>query len=52
MRNLGAIGDKKTENEVLLIEHDIPHHEFSPAVRACLPSQPWQIAEAVIKNLF
>ncbi|CAD5118185.1 DgyrCDS6913 [Dimorphilus gyrociliatus] len=50
VRNLGAIGDKKTENEVLLIEHDIPHHQFSTAVRACLPSLPWSITEEDLKQ--
>ena len=28
MRKLGPIGDKDTENEVLLLEHDVPHGEF------------------------
>ena len=25
VRKLGPIGDKETENEVLLLEHDVPH---------------------------
>ena len=27
---LGKVGDKKTENEVLLLEHDVKHDPFSP----------------------
>ena len=37
VRALGKIGDKATENEVLLLEHDIPHSSFSEAVMDCLP---------------
>ena len=47
VRNLGAIGDKSTENEVLLLEHDIPHHKWSEAVLDCLPKLPWVITEEV-----
>ena len=47
MRKLGAIGDKDTENEVLLLEHDIPHSTFSEAVLNCLPKLPWSITEEV-----
>ncbi|TRY61520.1 hypothetical protein TCAL_13903 [Tigriopus californicus] len=43
VRALGPIGDKATENEVLLLEHDIPHSKFSEAVLACLPELPWVI---------
>ena len=43
IRALGPIGDKSTENEVLLLEHDIPHSTFSEAVMDCLPTLPWQI---------
>lgn len=45
VRELGVIGDKETENEVLLIEHDVPHHTFSAAVLADLPQLPWKISE-------
>ncbi|CAG0895756.1 unnamed protein product, partial [Cyprideis torosa] len=45
VRSLGSIGDRKTENEVLLIEHDIPHSTFSSAVLECLPRMPWVITE-------
>ena len=37
------MGDKSTENEVLLLEHDIPHSRFSEAVLSCLPELPWTI---------
>ena len=43
VRSLGPIGDKATENEVLLLEHDIPHSTFSEAVLDCLPELPWII---------
>lgn len=43
VRALGKIGDKDTENEVLLLEHDVPHSNFSEAVLSCLPKLPWVI---------
>jgi len=45
VRALGKLGDKATENEVLLLEHDIPHSKFSDAVLDCLPQMPWTITE-------
>ncbi|XP_041467167.1 exosome complex exonuclease RRP44-like [Lytechinus variegatus] len=45
VRNLGAIGDKETENEVLLLEHDVPHLPFSEAVLSFLPKLPWTITK-------
>ena len=47
VRNLGAIGDKDTENEVLLLEHDVPHLPFSEAVLSFLPKLPWTITKEV-----
>jgi exoribonuclease R len=47
VRALGEIGDKDTENEVLLLEHDVPHSKFSEAVLSCLPKLPWVITENV-----
>jgi len=41
VRALGDIGDKETENEVLLLEHDIPHTAFSQRVLNCLPTADW-----------
>ncbi|XP_013415893.1 exosome complex exonuclease RRP44 [Lingula anatina] len=50
VRKLGTIGDKETENEVLLLEHDIPHVPFSTAVLNCLPKLPWLITEEDVKK--
>jgi len=36
---LGEVGDKATETEMLLLEHDVPYLPFSPAVNACLPAE-------------
>lgn len=47
MRKLGAIGDKETENEVLLLERDVPHLPFSAAVQKDLPIMPWNITDEV-----
>ena len=51
VRKLGNVGDKETENEVLLLEHDIPHAGFSEAVLNCLPKLPWEITKEV-RNFF
>lgn len=45
VRALGKIGDQATENEVVLLEHDIPHSQFSKEVLSCLPKLPWIITE-------
>lgn len=47
VRALGTIGDKETENQVLLLEHDVPHSMFSRAVLDCLPPEgnDWTIPE-------
>ena len=42
MRVIGEEGERKTEDEVILLEHEIPFEEFSPAVLACLPKMPWE----------
>lgn len=47
IRALGNVGDKETENEVLLLEHDVPHSRFSDAVLSFLPKMPWTISENV-----
>ena len=47
MKNLGEVGDKETETEVLLLEHDVPHQAFSQAVLSFLPKMPWSITEMV-----
>ncbi|XP_035719355.1 exosome complex exonuclease RRP44-like isoform X1 [Vespa mandarinia] len=48
VRALGNIGDKETENEVLLLEYDVPHSRFSDVVLSFLPKMPWTIPENVI----
>lgn len=47
VRALGPLGDKETENEVLLLEHDVPHSRFSKEVLSCLPQMPWTISDEV-----
>lgn len=49
-KNLGEVGDKETETEVLLLEHDVPHQPFSQAVLSFLPKMPWSITEKDMKN--
>lgn len=52
VRCLGGVGDKDTENEVLLLEHDVPHSNFSEAVLSFLPKMPWTITEEVFEYIF
>ncbi|XP_037070638.1 exosome complex exonuclease RRP44-like [Pollicipes pollicipes] len=49
-RDLGKIGTKSAENEVLLLEHDVPHSHFSDGVMACLPRLPWEITPQDVAN--
>uniref|UniRef100_W5JZ17 Protein DIS3 homolog n=1 Tax=Astyanax mexicanus TaxID=7994 RepID=W5JZ17_ASTMX len=49
VRNLGGAGDKDTETEVLLLEHDVPHQPFSQTVLSFLPKMPWGITEEDLK---
>ncbi|KAI1724898.1 RNB domain-containing protein [Ditylenchus destructor] len=42
IRVIGTEGEQETEDEVILLEHEIPHAEFSPAVMACLPVEDWK----------
>uniref|UniRef100_A0A8C0J9T6 Protein DIS3 homolog n=1 Tax=Chelonoidis abingdonii TaxID=106734 RepID=A0A8C0J9T6_CHEAB len=49
VKNLGSAGDKETETEVLLLEHDVPHQPFSQAVLSFLPKMPWSITEEDMK---
>lgn len=37
VRQLGRTGDRATETEAILLEHDVAHADFTPAVLACLP---------------
>lgn len=50
VRKLGTIGDKETENEVLLLEHDVPHSNFSEAVLSYLPKMPWGITDEDLEH--
>ncbi|EDW83411.1 uncharacterized protein Dwil_GK22331 [Drosophila willistoni] len=43
VRSLGPLGDMATENEVILLEHDVPHCKFSEEVLSFLPQMPWTI---------
>lgn len=45
VRSLGPIGDRETENEVLLLEHDVPNYPFPQSVLDCLPTLPWIISD-------
>jgi exosome complex exonuclease DIS3/RRP44 len=44
-KTLGDIGDKDTETQVLLIEHDIPTAAWSQSVLACLPKDEHNILQ-------
>uniref|UniRef100_A0A7N6B101 Exosome complex exonuclease RRP44 n=1 Tax=Anabas testudineus TaxID=64144 RepID=A0A7N6B101_ANATE len=51
VRSLGSAGEKETEQEVLLLEHDVPHQAFSQAVLSFLPKMPWAITpEDMVKR--
>uniref|UniRef100_A0A1A7Y0C5 Exosome complex exonuclease RRP44 n=1 Tax=Iconisemion striatum TaxID=60296 RepID=A0A1A7Y0C5_9TELE len=51
VRSLGGAGEKETEQEVLLLEHDVPHQAFSQAVLSFLPKMPWGITpEDMVKR--
>ncbi|XP_028278895.1 exosome complex exonuclease RRP44 [Parambassis ranga] len=51
VRSLGGAGEKDTEQEVLLLEHDVPHQAFSQAVLSFLPKMPWSITpEDMVKR--
>jgi exosome complex exonuclease DIS3/RRP44 len=50
VRILGSVGDKETENEVLLLEHEVPHQPFPQAVLNDLPAMPWVISDEELKT--
>ncbi|CAH0546129.1 unnamed protein product [Brassicogethes aeneus] len=50
VRALGKIGQQSTENEVVLLEHDVPHSQFSEEVLSCLPKLPWLITDDDVKK--
>jgi len=37
VRQLGPVGDRATETEAILLEHDVAHADWTPQVLACLP---------------
>ena len=47
VRQIGRIGDKAAETEMVLHEFGVPHEAFSPAVMACLPDKDWHITEQI-----
>lgn len=47
VRSLGKIGERDAENEVILLEHDVPHSKFSDEVLGCLPKETWTISATV-----
>lgn len=42
VRSLGVAGERATETEVILLEHDVAYADFTPQVMACLPSADWR----------
>ena len=50
IRVIGNTGERATETEVLLIEHDIPSNDFSAEVMACLPPPTWSADEEFPKE--
>jgi len=39
---IGEIYNTDTESEVILLEHDVPHYQFSQSILSCLPQKDWQ----------
>lgn len=50
IRTIGPVGNKQAETEVILLEHDVPFQPFTEAVRACLPSPSWAVADQQIEE--
>ncbi|KAF0975975.1 hypothetical protein FDP41_005302 [Naegleria fowleri] len=42
---IGEIYNTDAESEVILLEHDVPHYQFSQSVMNCLPDKDWQPSE-------
>ncbi|KAL9648476.1 hypothetical protein ABK040_014096 [Willaertia magna] len=40
---IGEIYDKDAESKVILLEHDVPHYQFSQAIMECLPNRTWEV---------
>ncbi|CAO3623431.1 unnamed protein product [Mucor hiemalis] len=52
VKTLGSSGDRETETEVLLLEHDVPYQEFSKRVLEDLPREgdQWVVLEKHLKE--
>lgn len=52
VRVLGEVGDKATETQVLLLEHDVPFAPFSPSVLSFLPQEGdnWIVTDVDLPN--
>ena len=48
VRTLGTLGEKGTETDALLLEHDVNAAEFSADVLKCVPPLPWEVSAADI----
>lgn len=46
VKTLGEAGDKMTETEAILLEHDVGHEAFTPQVLSCLPTADWDLTDA------
>lgn len=51
-KSLGDVGEKTTETQVLLLEHDVPFLPFTPAVLSSLPveGEEWVVTESDLLN--
>ncbi|KAL0075876.1 hypothetical protein J3Q64DRAFT_1773142 [Phycomyces blakesleeanus] len=52
VKTLGSSGDRETETEVLLLEHDVPYLEFSKRVLEDLPDEgeDWVVTEKHVRD--
>ncbi|KAI8575331.1 hypothetical protein K450DRAFT_262255 [Umbelopsis ramanniana AG] len=52
VKTLGSSGDKETETEVLLLEHDVPFQEFSKRILEDLPAEgeDWVVLDKHVHN--
>lgn len=52
VKTLGSSGDKETETEVLLLEHDVPFQEFSKRILEDLPpeGEDWVVLDKHVHN--
>jgi exosome complex exonuclease DIS3/RRP44 len=49
-KTIGTMGDRDTETQCLLMEHDVPDLPWTDAVLACLPRDDYTISEHEVKN--